>query len=135
MTMQDWYKAALALVVWREASGEPREGKIAVAAVIRNRVAATHLDDTWDDVIERKWAFSSMTAPGDATLVRWPHDGDVSWIDAMNVAQGIFDGSIADNTQGATMYANLAVCSPSWDFSKLKQTVKIGNHTFFAETK
>lgn len=133
MTMQDWYKAVLALVIWREAEGEPYEGKIGVGSVIRNRVHATHCEDTWDDVIERKWQFSSMTAPGDPTLVKWPHDGDQSWIDSMNVAQGIFDGTIADNTGGATLYANLHVCSPKWDFAKLAQSTAIGDHTFFRE--
>jgi hypothetical protein len=94
-------------------------------------VEATHLDDQWDDVIERKWQFSSMTAPGDAMLVKWPHDGDQSWLDSMVVAQGIFDGTITDNTNGSTLYANLKVCSPSWDFSKITKTMDIGNHTFF----
>jgi N-acetylmuramoyl-L-alanine amidase len=133
MTMQDWYKAVLALVIWREARGEPREGKIAVAAVIRNRVAATHLPDQWDDIIERKWQFSSMTAPGDGMLVQWPHDGDSSWLESMAVAEGIFVGTILDNTDGSTLYANLKVCSPSWNFSKLTQTAEIGAHTFFKE--
>jgi N-acetylmuramoyl-L-alanine amidase len=130
MNMQDWYRAALALVIWREARGEPYEGKVGVGSVIRNRVQATHLSDQWDDVIERKWQFSSMTAPGDGMLVQWPRDGDQSWTDSMNVAQGIFDGSIADNTGGATLYVNLAVAHPAWADTET-QTVKINNHTFF----
>ncbi len=130
MTMQDWYKAALALVVWREASGEPLEGKLGVANVIRNRCEATHLPDKWADVIERKWQFSSMTAPGDATLVKWPLEGDASWIDAMNVAERVFTLGGCDNTQGATMYCNLDVCNPPWA-KTMKETVKIGHHTFF----
>ena len=134
MVMQDWYRAVLALVIWREARGESYAGKVAVASVIRNRVNATRLPDQWDDVIERKWQFSSMTAPGDAMLVQWPHDGDQSWLDSMNVAEGVFDGTIADNTDGSTLYANLSVCHPNWNFAELTQTAIIGAHTFFKET-
>lgn len=130
MQMQDWYKAALALVVWREARGEPHDGKVGVAAVIRNRVLATHLADQWDDVIERKWQFSSMTAPGDGMLVQWPRDGDSTWVDSMNVAEGIFSGTTPDNTGGSTLYCNLSVCHPAWADSSTP-TVKIGNHSFF----
>lgn len=130
MQMKDWYVAVLALVVWREARGEPLEGKIGVASVIRNRVLATHLPDKWDDVIEQKWQFSSLTAPGDAMLVQWPHDEDQSWIDSMNVAQGVFDGTTPDNTNGAVLYCNLRVAQPNWAVPE-KRTAIIGNHTFF----
>lgn len=132
MTNNDWYKSALALVVWREARGEPIEGKLAVANVIRNRVEATHLPDQWDDVIERKWQFSSMTAPGDGMLVQWPRDTDPTWIDSMNVAERVFTLAGCDNTGGATFYCNLDVCHPSWS-DTYHQTVKIGHHTFFRE--
>jgi len=128
--MQGWYKAALALVVWREARGEPVEGKLAVANVIRNRVEATHLPDQWAHVIERKWQFSSMTAPGDAMLVEWPLEGDQSWIDAMDVAERVLTLGGCDNTGGATMYCNLDVCDPAWAHT-MQATVKIGHHTFF----
>lgn len=129
MQMQDWYKAILALVVWREARGESKEGKLAVANVIRNRVEATHLPDQWDDIIERKWQFSSMTAPGDAMLVQWPHDGDQTWSDSMAAAEHVFSGG-CDNTGGATFYCNLDVCHPAWA-DTYHQTIKIGRHTFF----
>lgn len=134
MTMSDWNKALLALVIWREARGEPYPGKIAVAAVIRNRVQATHLPDQWDEIIERKWQFSSITAPGDPMLIQWPHENDESWIDSMNVAEGVFSGMTQDNTGGATLYANLNVCNPPWDFTKLIKTANIGAHTFFKYT-
>jgi spore germination cell wall hydrolase CwlJ-like protein len=71
-----------------------------------------------------------MTAPGDATLVKWPLEGDASWIDAMNVAERVFRLGGCDNTQGSTMYCNLDVCNPPWA-KTMKETVKIGHHTFF----
>jgi spore germination cell wall hydrolase CwlJ-like protein len=130
MTAQDWHKSLLALVIWREARGESHEGKIAVGCVIRNRVVATHLADQWADVIEKRLQFSSMTAAGDAMLVQWPADNDPSWVDSMNVAEGIFAGSFLDATNGATLYCNLHVCKPAWA-DPAKQTATIGNHTFF----
>jgi len=130
MTNQDWYKALLALVVWREARGEPLEGKLAVANVIRNRVEATHLPDQWDSIMERKWQFSSLTAPEDGMLVQWPIHSDPTWVDSMNVADRVFTLGGCDNTNGATQYANLDVCNPAWAHT-MTLTVKIGHHSFF----
>ena len=130
MTWQDWYKAVLALVIWREARGEGAEGMRAVAHVIRNRVLADGIADDWDSVIERKWQFSSMTAPGDSQLVEWPRKPDASFDLAMDIAHKVCEGWDSDLTGGATHYANLSLCDPAWAHT-LQQTAKIGNHTFF----
>jgi len=131
MNWEMYFKSLLALVIWREASGEGHTGMRAVAHVIRNRVMATHLPDQWEDVIVGKWQFSSITAPGDPTLVRWPKQPDTSFEDAMQIAEGTYTGVDPDITGGAVMYANLHVCSPKWDFGKLEQTCVIGAHTFW----
>lgn len=142
MVWTDWFKAVLALVVWREAQGEGEDGMRAVAHVIRNRVEATHIEDSWDDVIEQKWQFSSLTAPGDAMLVRWPrHDSptdQATFQTAMEIAERVYNGSDFDLTNGAHFYANLAVISTTSSFWAVAndtvnhpQTAKIGHHTFF----
>ena len=131
MNWEAYFKALLALVIWREARGEGHTGMRAVAHVIRNRVLATHLPFQWDDVIEQRLQFSSITAPGDPMLVQWPKQPDAQFEDAMQIAESVYNGSDEDPTGGATMYANLHVCSPKWDFSKLTQTAVIGAHTFF----
>jgi N-acetylmuramoyl-L-alanine amidase len=133
MNWNAFYKFILALVVWREAGGEGREGMRAVAHVIRNRVLSTKLPDTWDDVIEGKWQFSSMTAPGDGMLVQWPSDkkDGATFGASMEIAESVFNGTDADPTNGATHYANLHLCDPAWAHT-LKQLAVIGNHTFFA---
>lgn len=130
MRWGDWFKAILALVLWREAAGEGKDGMVAVAAVISNRVKATHLPDQWEDVIERKWQFSSLTASGDGMLVKWPKQPDESFEVAMAIADMTVEGHLADPTGGATHYANLSVCDPDWAHT-MKQTAKIGHHTFF----
>lgn len=136
MNWDTWYQIALALCVWREASGEGHDGMRAVAHVVANRVEATHLPDTWDDVIFRKWQFSSMTANGDPSLMRWPISQvrNREFTDAMQVAELVYAGNDPDNTGGATMYYADTIPPPKdWDWAKLKQTVKIGHHTFFKE--
>lgn len=132
LSFEFWYKALLALVLWREAQGEPHEGRVAIANVIRNRVLSTHHDDQWDNVMEKKWQFSSLTAPGDPTLVRWPDNTDPVFQDCARIAIATIEGTIEDNTGGATLYANLNVCDPAWTHTATK-TVVIGHHTFFKE--
>lgn len=121
----------LALVIWREARGEPNEGKQAVAHVIRNRVLRTPGQNQWDHVITAKWQFSSMTAPGDRTLVEWPTTPDPQFEACMLIASDAFNGVGDDPTFGATHYANLKVCNPAWA-KTMKVAAVIGNHTFFA---
>ena len=129
---EDWFKALFALTIWREARGEGRDGMRAVAHVIANRVAATNLPDQWDDVIERKWQFSSMTAPGDPELILWPKQPDPAWETAMQVAELIYGGGDYDLTLGATFYFNPNVVMPDWAKS-MKKTITIGNHNFYSE--
>jgi spore germination cell wall hydrolase CwlJ-like protein len=155
MKWGDWFCSALALVLWREAQGEPYAGKLAIANVIRNRVLATHLPDQWEDVIEARWQFSSMNASWpvadeakhgplpdwflkkhknniivDPTLVSWPKQPDQAFEDCMAIATAVFSGAATDNTGGATHYANLGVCDPTWAHTMTKVCV-IGHHTFF----
>jgi hypothetical protein len=84
----------------------------------------------WDAVIERKWQFSSLTAPGDSQLVQWPAYPDRSFEDAMTIATRIFAGADPDPTGGATHYCNLSLCHPAWA-DTLAVTARIGGHTFF----
>jgi spore germination cell wall hydrolase CwlJ-like protein len=138
MNWEDMFRALLALVIWREARGEPHEGRVGVANVIRNRVLATHLPDQWEDVIERKWQFSSMTAPGDGMLVQWPKQPDTVFEDCMAIATAAVAGTLEDNTSGSHYYANLAAVPKESSFwptiannPEHPKTVVIGHHTFY----
>lgn len=138
MKWKDWFRSVLALVIWREARGESHEGRAAVACVIRNRVLATHLEDQWEDVIEKKWQFSSMTAPGDGMLVQWPKQPDAAFEDCMLIATAAIEDTLIDITNGACFYANLAVVPKESSFWSTvannpahPQTVVIGHHTFY----
>lgn len=127
MTQSDFDKSILALTLWREARGEGMDGMRAVGCVIRNRVTPTM---GWARVIEAKWQFSSLTAPGDPELVLWPLPDDLSWQSAMVLAEGVYNGSLTDNTGGATHYFNPSVVLPKWA-ATLTKTLDIGNHAFY----
>jgi hypothetical protein len=127
MTWADWDKAVLALTLWREARGEGQVGMQAVGCVIRNRVTGAL---TYNQVIEKAWQFSSLTAPGDPMLVQWPVQGDVQFEQAMLLAEGIYLKTVPDITNGATHYFNPSVVLPKWAASMTK-VASIGHHDFY----
>lgn len=130
MTSQDWHKALLALVTWREAEGETMDGKLGVANSIHNRVLDSHIPDNWSNIIEARHQYSSMTFPGDPRLTAWPTDDEPAWLDCMTVADRVITLQGVDNTFGATSYCNLDECNPAWAHT-MTFTVKIGKHSFF----
>ena len=127
----------LALVMWREARGEGRDGMRAVGHVVRNRNRA------WGksiiDLITAKNQFTSMSVPGDGQLTKWPTLSDGRFQEALEDAQRILDGSDGDLTGGALYYANLEVATSGWFFEHIvgdpvghPVTATIQRHTFFA---
>lgn len=134
MNFNDYSKALLALVIWREASGEGPEGMQAVGCVVRNRAAKAGGD--YSAVITKKWQFSSMTAPGDGALIRWPAATDKAFETARDIADHIYDGTLPDITGGATSYRNpVTATSESFqkavDSGELVMTRQIGHHVFY----
>lgn len=138
MAWENYYRIMLALTAWREARGEGREGMRAVLHVIRNRVNKGWGD--WDHVVTKKWQFSSLTAPGDSQLVRWPDSPDEKFALAMQLADAVYDGTDPDITGGAVYYANLKYIDKGGSFERLilgkprehPVVARIGEHTFFA---
>jgi len=122
----------LALCLWREARGEGKDGQIAVACVVRNRVIK-RMSNYYTEVV-KPWQFSSITAKGDPQLSLFPNSLDTAWKQCQELAEAICNGTIQDVTGGATLYYADSIPFPaSWDKSKLTQTVKLGHHTFFVE--
>jgi len=122
---------ALAATIWGEARGEPREGKIAVGCVIRNRV-----DDAgwWG----RDW-ISVCTAEDQFTCwwddqgrrVRTVDEGDPRFVECLEIARAVIMDVEPDPTGGAThYYADYVKQPPKWARGKVP-TVKIGCHLFF----
>lgn len=125
----------LALVVWREARGEPREGKLAVAYSILNRVSRP---GWWGadvpTVVWKKWQYSSMTDPNDAQLAKLPSPyvkaGWESWTECLEVALRAYLREEANPAPGADSYFADTIPPPKWA-TQDKFVVKIGHHSFY----
>ena len=108
----------LARVVYGEARGEPYRGKVAVAAVVLNRVKSPNFPNTVAGVVYQKNAFS-IVADGQINLTP---DAE-----ALSAAQDALNG--VDPTGGCTFYYNPKKTSNAYMLSKTVVTV-IGNHRF-----
>lgn len=135
---------ALTCTLLGESAGEPIEGQIAVACVVRNRVL--HPSVAWwgrgyrGVCLARQqfscwWEANSNSAQvyalAEAMLSRQPLGGlvnELRWI-----AEGIIGDVIRDRTQYADHYLTTALWksphAPAW--SKAKPVATIGHHTFF----
>lgn len=119
-----------AMAIWREASGESSDGMSAVAWVIMNR--SRYRKQSISQVCLAKWQFSSMNAPGDAGMIRWPDADDPSFKSAYLIWAGVLNGTIHDPTRGADLYYAVSIPPPSW-VSKASFLVQIGKQKFYRE--
>lgn len=108
----------LARLIYAEAAGEPYMGKVAVGAVVLNRVRSGMFPNTIAGVIYEPWQFSCV---GNWMFNSAPdRDSLNAAIDAMN---GV------DPTGGALYYFNYHLVTNGWLWSRPFATV-IGNHWF-----
>ena len=115
----NWDVCLLALLIWREARGEDYATKVAVAWSVRNRVLDPGKDwwgDTWVAVMTKPWQYTSLTAPGDPNLVKFPAGDDGSWLDSIKAAEAVYAGACPDPVGGATHYfdRSLDANPPVW---------------------
>lgn len=108
----------LAKCIHAEARGEPYVGKVAVGAVILNRVASPDFPDTIYGVIYQPWAFTAV------------HDGQINLEPEAASYQAATDALNGwDPSYGSLYYYNPNTASSSWIFSRQTTTV-IGQHVF-----
>lgn len=128
----------LALCVWGESRGEPVEGQIAVACVVRNRVIRTAHD--WKAVILAPWQFSCFNEddPNFLRIVRAANILLVGMKDAplkqaVWVADGVLANQVIDNTRGSQNYLTTALLqserAPTWAVNRPILAV-VGGHSF-----
>ena len=124
-------QALLALVVWREARGETRQAKIAVAFSVLNRVDSPKWWGTSiGAVIAKKWQYSSMAAPGDPNLIKYPLPHDLSFQDSMSAVNAALTPGAINTVPGADSYYDISIPPPKW--AKPEQFVKqVGAFRFF----
>ena len=108
----------LAQVIEGEAADEPYQGKVAVGAVILNRIESGDFPNTIPGVIYERDAFESVS---NGQFQR-PLSGD-----SMNAAIEALNGS--DPTGGALYFWNPAKASSQWVWSRPIVT-QIGRHVF-----
>lgn len=108
----------LAKAVYAEARGEPYQGKVAVAAVVLNRVDSPNFPNTISGVIYQPGAF---TAVSDGQINLTPDE------EALRAARDAMNGW--DPSGGCLYYYNPAKTTNSWIYSRKVVTV-IGNHRF-----
>ena len=117
-----------------EASGEPEEGKAAVAHVILNRKKSGRWGDNIKDVVTRPWQFEPWTTR--RTEMEQLSPDDPRYQDAARIAEGVITGRIPDPTAGATHFLNPTIVRqrrggslPSWARGEGQS---IGRHTFYS---
>lgn len=108
----------LARLVHGEARGEPYRGKVAVAAVVLNRVRSPHFPNTIAGVIYQRGAFDAVS------------DGQINLApdnDSINAARDAMNGW--DPTYGCLYYYNPRTATSRWMLSR-PVLLRIGNHAF-----
>ena len=109
----------LAKLVHGEARGESHKGRVAVAAVVLNRMESASFPNSMAGVIYQSGAFS-VVADGQINLA--PNQ------ESINAARDALNGW--DPTNGCLYYYNPAKTSNQWMLSK-PIVLRIGNHVFF----
>jgi spore germination cell wall hydrolase CwlJ-like protein len=114
MTTPDFIKAMLAVLMWREDSGDGVQGMTAVGLVVANRVRAGWNGGDWCAVMAAHNQFSSMVIEGDPNTIRWPDTRDPKFQLVLGKVDTIYDGTEYDTTDGALYYANLSTMNSAW---------------------
>ena len=102
----------MALCCYREARGEPADGKRGVCHVIQNRV---NKPGWWGrdirSVILKPYQFSSFNTDDPNTNI-WPMDNNPAWTQCLSAASAILVGQDPDLTQGALYYHDSSITFP-----------------------
>lgn len=132
----------LARTLWGEARGEPLDGQIAVAWVIRNRATRARFAGR---------LVGSAGAPAHVCLAPWQfscwNDNDPNRAKLLvlredqcrgqvGVASNVLDGLVADPTNGADHYHTIdppgwaTLWPPDW-VPSMRETARFGGHVFY----
>lgn len=122
-------RQCLALALYWEAKAEGRDGMLAVASVILNRVAHPEFPDTVCGVVEQ----GGETAP---CQFSWWCDGKsdrpteaAAWRQARDTAAHALLAPPRDRTRGALFFHSVDIAEP-WRVPR-QRTVQIGRHVFY----
>lgn len=122
------------ITVWQEAQGEPYEGKIGVAEVIRNRMLRNYSSDgTVAGTVARRYQFSAWNddSQDNALLIKALKIVDSDAI----VQECIRAWNQSKNTnyvKGAVLYVNKNKANPDWAKDS-NFIIRIGDHWFYSD--
>ena len=120
----------MAKTIFGEARGESQNGQIAIGHVILNRVkAGGWYGASIKDVVLKPYQFSCWNQ-GDVNRELIINKTSQQLLPYYELSKKIINGTIPDNTGGATHYHAKSV-TPYWAASMTK-TATIGNHIFYA---
>jgi spore germination cell wall hydrolase CwlJ-like protein len=120
-----------AITVWQEARGEPWEGKLAVAEVIRRRTATKYdSDGTIAGTIGRKAQFSGWN-PSDPNFLPSLSLDDQDPV-VNECIHAWYQSEHTNHSNGAVLYCNTRISNPSWARAD-KKVAEIGKHSFFVD--
>lgn len=112
----------LARLIHAEARGESFDGKIAVGAVVMNRVQSSHFPANIRDVIMQKNDYVFQFTPvGDGSIFMEP--------DELSIKAAVYAIKGHDPTGGALFFYNPDIAKDTW-IRKLPVKKRIGNHIF-----
>jgi N-acetylmuramoyl-L-alanine amidase len=120
----------LALAIYWEGRAESREGQVAIAHTVLNRVGHGEFPDSICGVVAQK------SAGGKSCQFSWWCDGkqDIpeskdQWDNSVEVAREAKDRTSDDPTKGALFFHSVKV-DPNWD-GKRERIGRIGDHIFY----
>ena len=114
MDVHNYVLSLAALTAWREERGGGLNSMLAVMFVIKNRANANWQGGDIYKIITAKNQFDSIVMKGDPNTVEYPDPRDPVFQKVCQYADGIFDGTTADNlTMGSLYYSDLG--SPGYN--------------------
>ena len=128
--------ALLAITLWREARGEGYAAQVGVAMSMMNRVAKP----SWwgsdiEEVLTKKWQYSSMTDPADGQLTKWPKTSEPVFQNCLEIASRAVAGTLQGGFRGADSYYEDSLqgdARPKWAKEHPERFVgKLGKLNFY----
>lgn len=119
----------LALAVYREGRGEPKQGKLAVASVIINRAADPRWPAEVRDVVLQPKQFSSFNLDDSQVIVFPNAKDDPAWVDCVEAVYEVLSTG-HDYSNGANHYFSNVIEPPKWA-DPHREVLRIGRHIFF----
>ena len=118
----------LAVALFFETRGEPREGMEAVANVIINRVEDSRYPDTVCGVVNEPYAFSyTHDGLSDDPTRHTGHQDKIAWVQAQEVAKDALQGNLLGITSTHNHATNVL---PFWA-KHYSMDTRVGNHLFY----